>query len=353
VPTGCNGEEEFKIASFGASRLKAEPGDSITLRWTYQEEDQLEHQKLKFLTLTFTGIEEEEISLGTTQREYEFSFAGPIDIMLVATAEEGGDQAALTIQQIQDFYLHMNVSNSDPLRPDLGYGWSTSSGGGCSGAARAYSGSQHLEFTKFFAFYDDQENHVVDDVAGLLPSDKFFRALSVKPVETAHFGMEEGSAYPWNVYGNIDGGVSNTVLFGGVIVTDGEGLGYKAKEGEGTARRGVTEYQRVFVAIVLWIDFSAQTGNVIDVQLGNLDQGLVVTAAYNLLGSSTSVGARQFSYYGVGTSSGTMKGWIKNAVLGRTITRASGDIESVFVDARAIEFNMPMLPDTKIDQFLD
>jgi len=173
---GCEDEEEFKITSFRASKLEAEAGETVTISWSYEQEDSLTSQQLKFLTLTFTGIAERAVTLGNGERSHQFRFEGPVDLILEAEGGSASDKAALSIGQVQDFYFHMGVSSSDPRYPYLGYPEITDGGGGCAGASTGYARSMTLKFEKFFAFYDDPENALVDDVTTILPRENFFRA---------------------------------------------------------------------------------------------------------------------------------------------------------------------------------
>jgi hypothetical protein len=59
---GCNGDDEFKIASFTSSVVTATAGTSITLSWGNREEGELRNQKLIFLKETFQGIRQTDAS---------------------------------------------------------------------------------------------------------------------------------------------------------------------------------------------------------------------------------------------------------------------------------------------------
>ena len=349
----CNGEE-FKILSFNADRTEAELGQAVTISWSYQGEDQLENQKLLFLKSTFTGIEEEEISLSNSRRSYSFNLEGTREIILVAEAEEKTDQASITIYLKQDFYFRLRASNNpDPLYPYLGYPMVISNGGNCAPSSSSYINSVDIEFTDFFAFYDEPENGIVDDLAGVLPNDSFFRALSMSVYESEDFSLREGSLYPSAVFMDPSVGNSNVILFGGKIITDGEEHTFKTKNGEGSSRLGVDDYQQIFIAIVLRIGFTAEVVDIVDIQMGNLNQGLVTTLNYNDLGSMTSISSGFYKWKNIGTLEGSMEGNIKQAILGYPITKTDGTILNVFVNLSNIQFYMAMLPDNMIDGFIE
>jgi hypothetical protein len=335
---GCNGDE-FKIVSFTSSLVTATVDTQITLSWRYQEEGELRNQKLIFLKETFQGISQEEHSLGRSQRSYNFTFSGPRTIILVAQAENGGDKAALTIYIKQDFYLTMTTKNAYPGYPFLG--------------ASNPDGSISHDFTNFFAFYDEGQASVVDDLSTILPPQNFFRAYSFSPLEQYNFGLREGSMYP-PTFNNPQAGSSNVILFGGKIVTDGEPKIYHARDKDGTFYIGVTRYERIFISMALFVGLSRtpSPSTCIDIALGNLEQGLVTTANYNNLGSMTTCGQYHFDANEIGTDNGWIKGWFKGTVVGNYITLQNGNLIYAIVDAPVINFNMPFLPDTGIDNFI-
>jgi hypothetical protein len=337
---GCNGDDEFKIVSFTSNVVTATVGTQITLSWGYQEEGELTNQKLIFLKETFQGISREEYSLDRSQRSYNFTFSGPRTIMLEAQAEEGQDNAALTIYIAQNFYLRMTTTNDYPDYPFLG-------------AANA-DGSISHEFTSFFAFYNEREQDcVVDDLRTILSPQNFFRAYSFSPFEQNNFGLREGSMFP-TVMNNPQAGCANVILFGGKIATDGKPQKYQAKDGEGTSYVGVTRYERIFISIALFVGFSStpSPSACIDIALGNLEQGLVTPANYNDLGSTTRCGEYELNWQNRGTQYGSIRGYFKGTVVGNYITLQNGDLIYAIVHAPDIQFDMPFLPDTKIDDFI-
>ena len=336
---GCNGDDEFKITSFTSNVVTATIGTGITLSWGYQEDGELRSQKLIFLKETFQGISQEEYSLDRGQRSYNFSFTGPRTIILEAQAEDGEYKAALTIYIAQNFYLKMTTNNDYADYPFLG-------------TANPDGNISH-DFTNFFAFYDDGQATVVDDLRAILSPQNFFRAYSFSPLEQDNFRLRQGSIYP-AVFNNPQAGSANVILFGGKIVTDGSPAKYQAKDKEGTSYVGVTRYERIFISIALFVGFSStpSPSTCIDIALGNLEQGLVTPANYNDLGSTTRCGEYELSWQNRGTQSGSIKGHIKGTVVGNYITLQNGNLIYAIVHAPDIDFDMPFLPDTKIDNFI-
>lgn len=341
---GC--VEEFGINNFKASPTEVELGTYYSLNWSYQDETKLAKQKLVFLKLTFAGIESEEIALERLSRQRAFIFEGPLTILLVATDNNNKEhKASITVRQKQDFHFTVTTTNlTDPRYPYLG--GPLTGGGGCS--PPTLSSSAKLTFTRFCGFFDADENGLIDDLVQLIPRGSAFRALSTCVAESNDFCKKEGSNYPAKAYKHPELGFANAIIFGGAIITDGEEVCIKEKDKpEYCYRKNVTRYHPVFMAIVLYWAPITNLSNFVDIQLGNLDQGLIVNLFFNEVAHLTGVSESSFDYQNVGSPAGVISGQIKEAKLAWPITFRNGGMADVLVEVKDADFEMPFLPDNQ------
>jgi hypothetical protein len=151
--------------------------------------------------------------------------------------------------------------------------------------------------------------------------------------------------------------VANVVIFGGAIAYDGDVIEVK---GAGQGRQGPSmTFEPMFMAIVLRIGWYANTADIAEIQLGNLNQGLILTLfageepLYHIrrLGSYNFDGWTIHADYNVYNEiirsyPGEFTGFIKDALVGYWITPFGSDSP---IDAAArldmVEWSMPLARD--------
>jgi hypothetical protein len=239
-----------------------------------------------------------------------------------------------------------------------------------------------IDFTHFFGVYEvpsaDEsgaltvEDGIIDDVPNALlqalprSQDFFGYSFDVHEAATPPFRFRTGSAFPLldpgfllTAEGTQFVGVqtrSDVVAFAGKIAYDGTqvrdrktGLRY---------RKNVALFEPIFATVDLRSDANG-TLHVADVNLGNANQGLVLSAFHGAtLGRF--VGTTAVSYSGIQSlgDDGELDGNVKAARVGFGVTTASGtvltasldgvELPGVYADIDAIDWHIPFHPDTNL-----
>jgi len=244
------------------------------------------------------------------------------------------------------------------------------------------AGPFDIEFTHFFGVYEvpdldaagqpTLEDGVIDAVPPALrqalPSsqDFFGHSFDVREAATPPFRFRTGSAFPildpgflLTTEGSQFVGVRtrcDVVAFAGKVAYDGSevrdrktGLHY---------RKNVALFEPIFATIDLRSD-AAGALHVADIDLGNANQGLVLSAFHGAT-PERFVGTTSVSYAGVEFygDDGELTGNIKGSRIGFGVTRANGQIltasfggvelPGVYADVDAIDWHLPFHPDTDL-----
>lgn len=344
------------IKMFEASQMRAAPGERIDLAWQYEEGSTIASQILYLHRLSFYGIQKDSIVLERTQRVANFNYAGAVSVQLVAIEDNDNKtrySAILEVKSEREQFMKATLRSSSPDRPYMGY--KKLQGGG-------FEGAVNIEFTNYIAFYnrsgvDNPQRPAeikIDDIVGVFPpgTSDIFRGRT--RVDGNTFTLLQGPDFPLNVPGNIDGGASNLIIYGGAIVYGySETKTYKTGDGETVFYKGTDEPQPVFIAIPCLYLPTRNEVHISDIQLGNTLQGLVTAANYynsvSLFGSGntgvTSIQVANFS-----SAAPTVSGDVKGAV---TIFPSGTDIQSTFsVNVDEIKFNMDLVADNALFNYL-
>jgi hypothetical protein len=336
----------LRVKAFSCNKLRAQNGETLTLRWDYDNADQLKMQKLRFLRLHLSGIAPELVDLELDQRSRDFTFDGPITVEIQATNEEVTEQspfrpgfsAGLTVHQVQDLFVKATFQSASntPGFPYLGY---TQDEHGI-----LTNNPVAVEFTQFAGFFDENGDGRIDPLVPFFaPSTAAFRGLSITGVEDQGFGFTEGPSFPFQSFSHPEIGRTNGMIYAGAIVMNGQDVPYKADDGNGFARVSVHTgqgaatpstavnaagppvsaslgFDPIFIGIPL---LEAGQLNLADIQVGNLNQKLVATVTTNaLLLASSSFG--QVNTLTVNRSASLATGDIKGATAGITVTPRVG-----------------------------
>jgi hypothetical protein len=335
----------LRVKAFSCNKLRAQNGEALTLRWDYDNADQLKMQKLRFLRLHLSGIVPDIRDLELDQRSFDFSFDGPITAEIQATNEEVTEQspfspgfsAGLTVHQVQDLFVKATFESASdtPGFPYLGY---TQDEHGI-----LTNNPVAVEFTQFAGFFDENGDGRIDPLIPFFdPSTDAFRGLSITGVEDQGFGFTDGPSFPFQSFNDPGLGRTNGMIYAGAIVMNGQDVPYKADDGNGFARvsvhtgqatatlstsangagppvSGSLGFDPIFIGIPL---LEAGQLNLADIQVGNLNQKLVATVTTNaLLLATSSFGDHTLT---VNRSASLATGDIKGATAGITVTPRVG-----------------------------
>lgn len=344
---GCP-RDQLKYSNVALSAATASPGETVTIEWTFENENLLVSHSVQAFFLTITGLQQTDPEeLNISDRSFSFQFTTPVTVLLSCKDENGfADQVAFDIRLKEDFVFTATFrSPTDIEYPRLGYDENR---------------ENRVLFSQFLAFFDPpgEENGDVDAVSNFLPPDGFFRGFTTGLQETigqdgfGRFGFSPGSLYPLVIPTDPNFGQANAMVFGGALAYDGELFPIKADEGEifGRRGRGLT-FEPMFLAIAYRIDFAKPSAELLEIAAGNLNQGLVLPLAFGFLQLSPP-GARFVDLEGAtldfdtdGTETGILEGSIKSSRVGFPITTADGDIFDTFVNIDSIEFRTPFVFD--------
>lgn len=344
------------IKSFSASQMRAAPNERIDLTWTYEEGSTITRQILYLHRFSFYGIQKDSIILERSARTVNFNYAGAVSVQLVAFEEENDTRysAILEVKSERPQFMNATLRSSSPALPYMGYKKNQSG---------ALEETVNIDFTNYIAFYNNsgianpqnpREIAIDDIVSAFEPGNSnIFRGIT-REQNNGTFTLLQGPMFPLNVAGNIDGGASNLIIYGGAIVYGyTETKNYKSDDGETIFYNNTDEPQPVFIAIpCMYFPIISQI-NITDIQLGNTLQGLITASAlYNsvsLFGSGntgvTSVQVNDFQ-----SSAPTVSGEIKGA---QAIFPRGTDVQSsIVVDIDAIRFNMDLVADNALFNYL-
>lgn len=365
---GCNGEEygiKSLVAKSESGELvtKAELDEKIFIVWRYKDGSNPKKQSLTFFKHTFGDPIEDKKILNINDRDYEIStFEQPVTVLLeMKDKDDKTYKASITIGLEQNFNFKVDtVHASDPLYPYLGNTFMIINGG-CSGSKVTIARNTQIDFTKFIAFYDYNDNGHIDGFTNLFQNmevdnatSQVFRALSYNDKEEDRFGFKQGIAYPFNVIGNPQSGYSNTIIFGTTIITDGKERCEEGEKGQLYCYSiDVTRVETIFMTIIYWIPQTSTNaqGSLIDIQLGNLTQGLIDNLKYNAWPMDTREPTTSLTWNNKGTPSGTIQGTLKGGIVVWNVTKKDGTNFRSIVGIPNAEFLVPFYPDTYVDPF--
>ncbi len=350
-------EPSFAILSYASDQIAAQSNQTVTLSWSYEEPEggELAFQQIRFLRLTFLGVGEVQdgvIELPTEERSFTFAFNGPVTIELLARNVEGDVvSAALTVKAEEEHFFRMTATRANFSAPSLGDPYIVTAADSPPPDPQPVT----IEFTQFIAFWDRNQNQLVDAVHEFLDNEREFRAYSYYCENGAdNYCWSAGALYPFLDPNDLFKGNANGMIYGGAIAYSGNRLSYKANDGEGEARvvSGQIEYSYVFLAIALQYLPISNELQPVDYQLGNMDQGLITTVYRNQSVNTTLGEPAVFDLLNPQTTGATTSGYIKGAMTGLVLTPSNGDLiyANIFLDN--VEWNMSFLPDTEIDNYL-
>ncbi len=328
---------QLRFAGVTSSAGTAEIGELVQVEWNFENEELLTAQRARLINLSFEGLSALEfIELPLEERFLDFEYFGPCMLEIVCDDEFGeADRVAFEIRPDETPFLQATVRNGVNGYPRLG---------------TSTQRERTIDFQQFFGAFDPagNPNGLLDDIAQLaLPTGLPFRALSFSPNESEAFDLRQGSAYPLLSALDPTLGVANAVLYGGGFSYDGEIFDVKTADGNVEGTRGATSYEKIFLCVVLQV-FKEIPPVIVDIQLGNLSQGAVVSLTNYGIGGR-SVGSSQFLVNSNLNQNGDISGSIKGTVLGLPVTDLFGSIFTAFVQVDNISFSMPFLRDDQLD----
>jgi hypothetical protein len=347
---------ELRFRSVSVNRYQAPVSEVIEISWEYEDEDLLVSQTMNRYHLVLRGLESDETDIDPSHRRITFPFTMPVTVVLNAYDDLGlADSVAFDVNTEENYYFRADLkspSDCDPTYPRLGY----------ENAER----TKHMVFSQFVAFFDppEVENGVADElVSGFLQTNSFFRAFTSSPFEQCcddfgfgYFKFDQGSAYPCTDPWCLDQTYANVIIFGGAIAYDGDIIEVK---GMGEGRQGAEMlFEPVFMAIALRIGWISEVVDVAEIQVGNLNQGLILPliAGEEPWYHTRYINTYDFSQWTIqgdivggqiqNSGPGEIQGFIKNGLLGWPITlNYSGETLDACVQIQNVEFSMPLARD--------
>jgi hypothetical protein len=347
---------ELRFRSVNVNRYQSAVSEVIEISWEYENEDLLTAQKMNRYHLVLRGLEGDETDIDPSHRSLTFPFTMPVTVVLNAYDDEGlADAVAFDVNADENYYFQVDLvspSECDPTYPRLGY----------DNAER----TKRMTFSQFVAFFDppEAENAVVDQlVSGFLPTSSFFRAFSSSPFEQCcddfgfgYFKFDQGSAYPCTDPWCQGQTYANVIIFGGAIAYDGDIIDVK---GMGEGRQGAEMlFEPVFMAIALRIGWLSEIVDVAEIQVGNLNQGLILPliAGEEPWYHTRYLNTYDFSNWNIqgdiqggqiyNSGPGEIQGFVKDGLVGWPITlNYSGELMDACVRIENAEFSMPLARD--------
>jgi hypothetical protein len=357
------------------SRTEASIGDSVQVSWDYVGASRLKAQSVKLIRLSLAGLVSQEQELPKTQRALTFDFDGPVTVVITATDKSNRQiDAAFDVRLDSDFRFRVGgVQETHPGYPRLGQRkFADVTVNGVTTPALDPAAFD-IDFTHFFGVYEVVDAAGVEDgrIDGIPPSlrqalppsqDFFGRSFDVREALTPPFRFTMGSAFPvldpgflLTAEGAQFVGVRtrcDAVAFAGKVAYDGtERRDPKTRL---TYRKNVTTFEPVFATVDLRSDGAGDL-HVADIDIGNANQGLVLSVFHGLV-DGRFVGTTSVSYGGIDFlgDPGVLDGDIKGSRVGFGVTTASGEIlttgglPGVFADIASITWHVPFLPDTNL-----
>lgn len=361
---------QLKFINVQVNKSRALPGDVIEVSWDFESEDLLASQSIRLNaavlggTGCFTLIENCDAAaqeccapagLPVNDRFTTFVFGQPCTVQLQAVDTSGNTTSILfdILLDEQFFFTATFDSVTSVDYPRLGF---ESTKGG------------RINFSSFLGFFEDTGNEfaqigVIDALLPIMSREAAFRAFSTSVNEVEGFGMVQGCAYPaldpaffgtpegeqFAFNGDPTDDAADAIIFGGALVYDGEVTTVTSKEGgEIDARFDPTYIESVFMVIAIRTDRQGAPF-ISEIQLGNLDQGLVVPLFAGITPGRFLGADHAVSYAFPNGIPGVIDGHIVDGALGFNVTTAAGDIfPSVFVEIERVDWNMPFFADTNL-----
>lgn len=321
------------FANVSSSAGTAAVGEVVDVNWAFNNEELLVAQRARLISLTFAGLSATDfVELPVTDRFLDFEYFGPRMVEIVADDADGvADTVTFEIRPDEQPFMRATVRNGVNGYPRLG---------------ATTTRSRTINFHQFFGAFDPKNNAngVLDDIVPFgLSTGVPFRGLSFSPNESVAFDLRQGSSYPLQSILDPTIGVANTVVYGGGFSYDGTVFNIKTADGNVEGRRGTTQFEAIYMTVVLQV-FETINPVIVDVQLGNVAQGMVVSMnSYGMGG--TGFGTAVLNPASDLLNNGTISGNIKGSTLGMPVTDINGNIFDAFVAVDTIEFNMPYLRD--------
>lgn len=382
---GCNDEvggvppnrvaRDLAFKKVSSSATTAQVGDQITVSWTYNNDSLLTAQRFQVLGLTIQGISSQSQNLPGSQRSITFPFGGPVTVVITAQQGQRAIDAAFDIALDSQYgFTISGITESQPGFPRLGQRVLVSTVNGRR-RTRVDPTPFDIKFSHFFSIYEvpdanGLEDGVIDglqtpDLVRTMPPAQSFFGHSFRVEEVQNFGFRLGSGFPVLEPGYLltnDGGqffgqhtTADAVAFAGKIVYDGEAV--RDRKTGLRYRRNVALFEPVFCTVDLRSDANGVL-HVADVDLGNVNQGLVLSVfhgetPFRALGT-TDIGYDVPSLGAVGELGGSIKG----SSLGFGVTLRDGtiltsnlggvEVPGVYAGVASIDWVTPFFPDTDL-----
>ncbi len=363
-----------------ASPTVANVGDVIQVDWDYKAPSSLQTQTFELIRLSLQGLVTHTQTLPRAQRSITFDFDGPVTVVITATDHAGRQiDAAFDVQLDSTYHFTMKgVQQTHPGFPRLGQ---RKVGDVIVGGHRGPiidAAAFDIDFTHFFGIYEVPqldangqptiEDGFIDDIPPalrtLLPRGNGFFGYSfdVHAAATPPFKFRTGSSFPILDPGYLltpDGAqfvgvraLCDAVAFAGKIAYDG--VGVRDRKSRLGYRKNVSSFEPIFATINLRSDDDGNL-HVADVDLGNANQGLVLSAFRGDVDTRT-LGTPDAHYTGIAAYGdvGELTGSVKGSRIGFGVTLANGQvladgaIPGVFADISSIDWDIPFHPDTNL-----
>ena len=359
----------------GVSQTEAAIGDSVQVSWDYVGASKLKAQTVKLIRLSLAGLVSQEQVLPRTQRALTFDFDGAVTVVITATDKKNRQiDAAFDVRLDSDFRFRVTgVRETHTGYPRLGQRKIADVTVNGVTSAALDPAQFDIDFTHFFGVYEvpdaaGAEDGRIDAIPPALrqalpPTRDFFgHSFDVREAATPPFRFTMGSAFPILDPGFLltpEGaqfvGVRtrcDAVAFAGKVAYDGTER-HDSKTGL-TYRKNVVTFEPIFATVDLRSDDAGDL-HVADIDIGNANQGLVLSVFHGLV-DGRFVGTTAVSYSGIDFLGdvGVLDGDIKGSRVGFGVTTTSGDIlatgglPGVFADIDGITWHVPFLPDTNL-----
>ncbi|TFZ56587.1 hypothetical protein E4V01_18650 [Methylorubrum sp. Q1] len=403
---GCDNTGTFTslvVENFGADVASPTLEQTVNLSWAYNYDNpeiqqsrnkRVRAQRLIIKRLHLIGIAEQAIVTGqeiagnaifqAETRSFQLTFNGPIVVQLQgsffeSTANDGSDfrphtSAVLSLRLNQELFCRAvfspGLGQQNALYPYLGYSQDPN-------PDFPFIFPAQVEFTQFVAFHDTGTRGQVDlatRAPQIFQAERPFRALSFSALESDNFRTIDGSSYPAQILQNPNLGLTNSMLFAGAIVFNGEVLRpTKGQDPSNGARRvvGVNESGvavdqviiPIFLAVPMLFGQSGNSFTVADIHAGSAidrsrspqQQRPLVLTALSTPGQTATGNLGTIQQLGLTPQGGGFlhRGAIKGARLVRDVTTLNQDIFTSIVDILSLEWLCQFMRDDQLDQLLN